>query len=182
MTKKSSSSSERPLPENTIIGIFDSHERAERAVKELQRSGYDMRNLSLVGKGIHEEEHPVGFYTTGQRIASWGGIGAFWGGVWGLLVGAAFFWIPGLGPIAVAGPFVHLLVSGLEGAALVGGIGAVGGALASLGVPRDSILKYERELKADKYLVLAHGTPEEVERARTIMAQIEATATELVAA
>jgi hypothetical protein len=92
--------------QHSIVATFETHRQAEAAVKELERSGFDMRKLSIVGKGHHSEEYPVGFYTAGDRMLSWGGIGAFWGGLWGLLVGAAFFWIPGFGPIAAAGPFV----------------------------------------------------------------------------
>ena len=165
---------------NSVIGVFETHTQAERAVKELQKSGFDMHKLSILGKGYHSEEHPVGFYTTGDRMKSWGGIGAFWGGLWGVLLGGAFFWVPGVGPLAVAGPLVHLLVSGLEGAALFGGLGAVGAALAGLGVPKRSIVKYETELKANKYLVIVHGLPHEVAGARTILQQTAAVETELV--
>jgi len=155
--------------DSSVVGVVKSHSEAEEVVKELQRAGFDMKKLSVIGKGYHTEEHPIGFYTTGDRIKGWGGIGAFWGGIWGFLFGAAFFWIPGLGPLAVAGPFVHLLVTGLEGAVLVGGVGALGGALVGLGVPKDSIVKYETRLKANNYLIIAHGTAEEVERARGIL-------------
>lgn len=155
---------------SAAIAGYDTPVQAEQAVKELERAGFDMKRLSIVGKGYHSEEYPVGFYTAGDRIMSWGGIGAFWGSLWGLLLGAAFFWIPGFGPVAVAGPFTHLLV-----AALAGGVGALGAALASLGVPKDSIVRYETQLKADKYLLVAHGSTEEVKRARDIIKTTAAT-------
>lgn len=155
--------------QSSVIGVVNTHADAEGVVKELQRSGFDMRKLSVVGKGYHSEEHPLGFYTTGDRMKSWGGIGAFWGGIWGLLFGAAFFWIPGIGPMAVAGPFVHMLVTGLEGAVLVGGAGALGGALMSLGLSKEKVVKYESSLRADKYIIIAHGTRGEVEVARSIL-------------
>jgi hypothetical protein len=161
--------------EDAIIAIFDSHEKAEEIVKDLQRSGFDMRKLSIVGKGYHSEEQPVGFYTTGERVKFWGGTGALWGGLWGMLVGAAFFWVPGIGPLAVAGPLVSIIVGALEGAVVVGGLSAVGAALYSLGVPRESVIRYEMALKADKFLVIAHGEPAEIERARTIMERLHAT-------
>jgi len=166
--------------DSAVIGVFATHGHAEDTVKDLQKAGFDMRKLSIVGKGYHSEEHPVGFYTTGDRMKAWGGIGAFWGGVWGLLVGGAFFWIPGVGPLAAAGPFVHMLVSGIEGAVMIGGLGAIGGALTRLGVPTESVLKYERHLRANKYLLIAHGSPEEVERARRILQQRAATEAEIV--
>lgn len=168
--------------ENAIIAVYDTHSQAEETIKELERSGFDMRKLSILGKGYHSEEQPVGFYTTGDRMRAWGGVGAFWGGLWGILFGAAFFWIPGVGPIAAAGPVVHLLAGALEGAALVGGLSALGAALSSLGLPKRSIVKYETELRADKYLVIAHGSAKEIGQARDIMNRHQATNTEAVAA
>jgi hypothetical protein len=100
----------------------------------------------------------------------WGSTGAFWGGFWGLLFGSAFFAIPGLGPVLVAGPLVAWIVGALEGAVVVGGLSAIGAGLYSIGIPKDSIIEYETALKSDKFLLLAHGTPEEVEQARRIMA------------
>jgi hypothetical protein len=155
--------------DNSVVGIVTTHDDAEEAVRELERSGFDMKKLSVIGKGYHSEEHPLGFYTTGDRIKGWGGLGVFWGGLWGLLLGAAFFWIPGVGPLAVAGPFAHLLVTGLEGAMLGGGVGALGGALTGLGLTKESVIKYETRLRADNFLIIAHGTAEEVERARDIL-------------
>jgi hypothetical protein len=155
--------------ESPVLAVYDAHTRAEQAIKTLRRAGFDIKKLSIVGKGYRSEEHPLGFFTAGDRIKVWGGTGAFWGSLWGMLAGAAFFWIPGIGALGVAGPFAHVLIGALEGAAVVGGVGALGGALASMGVPKDSIVKYEREVKADKYLLIVHGTPDEQRRARDIL-------------
>jgi uncharacterized membrane protein len=154
---------------NAVVAIYDSHPQAEEALKELQRSGFDMTKLSIVGKDYHTEEHVVGYYNAGDRMKRWGKSGAFWGGVWGLLFGSAFFAIPGLGPVLVAGPLVAWIVGALEGAVVVGGLGAVGAGLYSIGIPKDSIVLYESAIKSDNFLLLAHGTAEEVERAKEIM-------------
>ena len=159
-----------PTQDNAVIGIYDTHTTAEEAVKELQRSGFDMKQLSIVGKDYHSDEHVVGYYNTGDRMKYWGERGAFWGGLWGWLVGAAFFVIPGIGPILVAGPLVAWIVGALEGAVVFGGLSAVGAALYSIGIPRDSSLQYETALKADKFLVVAHGTAEEAAKAKSILA------------
>jgi hypothetical protein len=151
---------------NAAVAIYDHHVDAEGAVKELQKSGFDMKKLSIVGKDYHTEEHVVGYYNAGDRMKYWGKLGAFWGGIWGLLFGAAFFAIPGLGPVLVAGPLVSWIVSALEGAAVVGGVSAVGAGLYSIGIPKDSALKYETALKANRFVVVAHGTAEEVARAK----------------
>jgi len=159
---------------SAIIATYDTHPQAEEAVRELDRSGFDMKRLSIIGKGYHSEEHPVGFYTRGDRMKNWGGLGLFWGALWGMLLGAAFFWIPGIGPLGVAGPFVHVLVGGAEGAAVVGGASVVGAALMSLGVPKDGIIKYESSLRADKYLLIVHGNAGELEQARQIIERTKA--------
>ena len=169
-----------PAAKNAVIGVFDFHAQAEQAVKALEAGGFPMRRLSIIGKGYHTEEKPTGFYTTGDRVRTWGGAGLFWGSLWGLLFGAAFFWIPGVGPIAAAGPFAHLLVSAVEGALVVGGVSALGAALVSLGLPRKEVIKYEKYITADRYLVIAHGTAEEVAKAGELMEQEKAAETAVI--
>jgi len=155
--------------ENSVVAIYRQHNDAELAVKELQRGGVDMRKLSIAGKGYHTEEQVVGYYNTGDRMKYWGKVGAFWGGFWGLLFGSALFIIPGLGPLLVAGPLVAWIVAGLEGAVEVGVLGALGAGLFSIGIPKDSVVKYETALKSDQFLVIVHGTAAEVATAKKII-------------
>src|ERR1700689_171849 len=153
---------------DSVVAIYDTHEQADQAIKELQEGGVDMKSLSIAAKDMHTDEHVVGYYNAGDRMKYWGKVGAFWGGFWGLLFGSAMFAIPGIGPILVAGPLVAWIIAGLEGAAVVGGIGAVGAGLVSIGIPKDSVLKYEVALKTDKFLLVVHGTPDNVEKAKNI--------------
>jgi uncharacterized membrane protein len=155
--------------QNAVVAIYASHVEAEAAVKELQRGGIDMHSLSIVGKDSHTDEHVVGYYNTGDRMKYWGKTGAFWGGFWGLLFGSAFFAIPGLGPVLVAGPLVAWIVGGLEGAAVVGGLGAIGAGLYGMGIPKDSVVEYELAIKTDKFLLMVHDKASEVEKARKII-------------
>ncbi len=138
-------------------------------MKELQSGGVDLRKISIVGKGYHTDEHAVGYYNTGDRMMYWGKVGAFWGGFWGLLFGSAFFLIPGLGPILAAGPVVAWIVAGLEGAIEVGALGALGAGLYSIGIPKNSIVKYETALKTDQFLLIVHGTAADVAKANDII-------------
>jgi hypothetical protein len=157
--------------ESTVVAVYGSHTDAEQAVAKLSAASFDIRKISIVGKDYHTEENVVGYYTTGDRMKSWGGIGAFWGGIWGLLFGAGFFLIPGVGPVLVAGPILAALVGALESAAVVGGLSAVAAGLISLGIPKGSAIKYEAEIKSDKFVMVVHGTAEELERARAILAE-----------
>lgn len=151
--------------ESAIVAVYNDHVQAEEAVDKLKWAGFDMTRLSIVGKDYHTEENVIGYYNTGDRMKYWGKMGAFWGGLWGLLFGAAFFVVPGIGPVLVAGPVAAWIVGALEGAVVVGGLSAVGAGLYSIGIPKDSILQYEVALKADKFLLVAHGTADEVLKA-----------------
>jgi hypothetical protein len=79
-------------------------------------------------------------------------------------------------------PFVgkiRWIVAALEGAVVVGGISAVGAGLYGIGIPKNSILKYETSLQAGKFMLVVHGTADEVIRAKEILATNGASETEL---
>jgi hypothetical protein len=154
---------------DTVIAVFADHPAAEAAVKELTAAGLPMKTLSVVGKGYHTDEKVVGFYNLGDRVKFWGTRGAFWGGLWGLFFGGLFLTIPVVGPVIVLGYLATVAISAVEGAVVVGGLSALAAALYSIGVPKDSVIQYESALKADSFLVMAHGTPEAVARAKAIL-------------
>jgi hypothetical protein len=159
---------------NTVVAVYGTHVEAEEAVKKLQRGGVDMHMLSIVGKDTHTEEHAVGYYNNCDRMKYWGKTGAFWGGLWGMMVGSAFFFIPRIGPLLVAGPLITWIVGAAEGAVVVGGLSAIGAGLIGMGIPRDSVVEYEVALKTDQFLLMAHGTPAELENVKNIMATTRA--------
>ena len=159
---------------NTVVAVYGTHVEAEEAVKKLQRGGIDMHMLSIVGKNTHTEEHAVGYYNNCDRMKYWGKAGAFWGGLWGMMVGSAFFFIPGIGPLLVAGPLITWIVGAAEGAVVVGGLSAIGAGLIGMGIPKDSVVAYETALKTDQFLLMAHGTPAELENVKNIMATTRA--------
>jgi len=161
------------MPTDSLIAVFANHELAERAVKDLAAAKFDMTQLSIVGQGYHTEEKVVGFYNTGDRIKFWGSRGAYWGGLWGLFFGGVFLMVPVVGQVMVLGYLATAVASALEGAVAVGGLGALGAALSSIGVPKDSVLQYETALIADKFLVTAHGSATELARAKIILAGLD---------
>jgi hypothetical protein len=154
---------------DTVIAVFADHAAAEAAVKQLAASGFEMKHLSVVGKGYQTEEKVVGFYSAGDRIKFWGTRGAFWGGFWGLFLGGLFMTIPVVGHVVVLGYLATVAVSAIETAVVVGGLSALGAALYSIGVPKDSVIQYENAVKADGFLVMAHGTADEMARAKAIL-------------
>jgi hypothetical protein len=161
--------------ESNCVAVFERHEDAEAAIRELQRVGFDMKKLSIIGRDYHTEEHAVGFYNGGDRVRHWGKLGAFWGGLFGILFAPAFFFIPGIGPILTGGIVGSFLMGTIEGAAVGaavgGGASALAAALAGMGIPKDSVIRYEAAIKANKFLLIASGTAADVERARAVLVE-----------
>jgi hypothetical protein len=157
---------------DTVIAVFADHNAAETAVKKLAAAGFEMKNLSVVGKGYHTDEKVVGFYNAGDRIKFWGTRGALWGGLWGMFFGGLFLSIPIIGHVVVLGYLASMAIYGIENAIVVGGMSALGAALYGIGVPKDSVIQYETAIKADSFLVMAHGTASEVARARAILGTV----------
>ncbi len=57
------------------------------------------------------------------------------------------------------------------------GVSALGAALASIGIPNNSVLEYETAVKNGQILLVAHGTAEEVERAKDLLDDSQAKTT-----
>jgi hypothetical protein len=155
--------------ESVVVAVFDTHDKVEGAIREIGHSGFPLAQLTIIGKGYHTDEKVIGFYNIGDRIKLWGKNGAFWGGLWGLFVGGVFMTLPIVGPVVVLGHLAAMLLGAAEGAVLVGGVSALAGALASVGIPKDSVVRYEEAVKADRFLVMAHGAPDEVARVQALL-------------
>ena len=151
------------------VAVYDNHTQAESAVKALQRAGFDMKKLSIIGRDYHTEEHVVGFLNAGDRAKFFGKLGAFWGGLMGMLFGSALLFVPVVGHVIILGPLAATIFAGLQGAVLVGGASALVGALMAIGIPKDSVLRYETALKSDKFLLIVHGDAQEIKRAHELL-------------
>jgi uncharacterized membrane protein len=165
---------------HTIVGSFPSHAEAERVVLELQKEGFDMQKLSIIGKDYRTTEQVRGFLTwkdTAKTGAAGGGYwGSFVGGLFGILAGAGVVFIPGMAPIVIAGPIVGVLAGWLEGT-LVGGAGAaavggLAGALGGLGIPKNEVVRYETGIQAGEFIILVTGSNEDVSQAKQKLERI----------
>ena len=154
---------------NSCIAIFKTHQEAEQAIMALERAGFDMKKLSIVGKGYEREENVTGYYNGTTRVKSWGKKGALWGGLWGALFSPAFVCVPGAGSLTAGGILFATFVSGVSTAIFTGSFTALGAALYSIGIPRNSIIHYETAVKMEKFLLIVHSTRGEVERASDIL-------------
>lgn len=151
------------------VAVYGLRAQAETAVKALQRAGFDMKKISVIGKDYETDQHVLGFLNAGDRAKIFGKYGAFWGGLMGILFGSAMLFVPVVGHVIVLGPLAAALLGGVEGAALVGGVSALAGALMAIGIPRDSVLRYETALKANQFVLVVHGDGKDIARARELL-------------
>ena len=132
---------------NSVVCICDTHEHAQSARKSLQMAGIDTQTLSFATRDASADEHVLTDYTLGDQT----------------------FTLPGFGPLLVSGPLALWIVTALKDGAGAGGVSVVGAGLAKVGIARNSILQYEAALKAGKYLLVLHGSPNEVAKAVAII-------------
>jgi hypothetical protein len=157
----------------SVISVYGNMPQAEDAVRALDKGGFPIEHISVVAQDLQSEKEVHGYITAGDVAKGGASTGAWVGGLFGLLIGAAFIWVPGFGPLLVAGPLAAMLLGGIEGALAGAAGGGLLGALVGWGVSEKHILKYEEHLKGGKYLVIAHGTNDQVMRAREILNQTD---------
>ena len=138
-----------------LVATCAGHAQAERAIAELQTRGLGMENLSIFGKAFASDEEAIGFYTAGGQLLACGGSVGFWERLWKLLGDGGVFFVPGVGAVAAAGPFVRRLVATIDRGMPAGGLSTLGAALCRIGVPKSSIFRCEIEMKPSEYVLVA---------------------------
>ena len=125
-----------------MVGIDSSH-TAGRSQHQgtLKRLGIHMKRLSIVGKDYHPEEDVVGDYNTGDRVK----VGASLepsGAACGACCSGRRCSSSRASGLSLVRPAVTWIVAGPEGAAVVGGLSAMGAVLYGIGIPKDSVMQY----------------------------------------
>jgi hypothetical protein len=161
-------------PNDGVIAVYSSMEEIDEALRRLADEGIPTENMSVMTQNLESISKVHGFVTTGDVARSGAGWGAWIGGFFGLVTGVALLIIPGAGPVLVAGPAAAWILATLEGAgggAILGGL--VGGVVGHF-VKDKHIPKYENHLKGGKYLLVAHGEQDVVDRAQKVLDDTEA--------
>jgi hypothetical protein len=157
------------MAQESVVGVYDTMDQAEAAVRQLDGAKFPVSQVSIIATHLQSEKQVHGFVTSCDVAKQAAGTGAWLGGIFGLLVGAAFIWVPGVGPLVVAGSLTAALLGAAEGAVGWAAVSGLVGWLSALGISKEHILKYEEVLKAGKFLVIAHGEPADVAKARAAL-------------
>ena len=125
---------------NSVVCICETHEQVERALYNLEVAGIDTKTISLATQDGTSDLHDVDDYSYGDQT----------------------FVIPGLGLLLVNGPLASWIASAFQNGTGGEGVSIVGVALATLGIPRDSVLQYEAALKTKAHVIVLHSLPDAV--------------------
>jgi len=156
---------EREKATSSVVAVFRNHSDAEEAVRKLEQGGVPIQKISIIGRDFQLREDVQGYYRPSDAAKEGAGFGAWFGGLWGMLMGFGLFLLPGAGPLIVLGPLAGLIAGAISGA----GVGALVSGLMALGIDKEKALKLQARLQAGEFLVTVAGMPEEIERARQIL-------------
>ncbi len=152
--------------QRATVYVCNSHRLAQDAIKTLKNAGCDLKHLSVVGKDCCSVDQSLNYCedTAAQKkLAAWV---AFWHRIWSQLAGDAFLTIPGVGPVLVAGPLAQPMVSAWTDLRFEDEINPLGEVLRGWRMSLKSIAQYEAALADGLILLIVHGDPGEVARAR----------------
>ncbi len=150
------------------VTVYDRQAEADAAVKALQHARFDMTNLSIICRDYEPHDRVVGYLRI--RAPNFGRRSVFVHFLRGVVTGSARTFVPVIGHVIVLGPMASVLFDGLHGMAPTGsGIPHLPANLMALGIPRAAVRCYEKALKADRLLLIVHGEPAEILRARDVL-------------
>ena len=152
-----------------LVAVYPDEEKARAVVKRLIDKNFPMDLISVLGRIHPMGDDTLGIYTlnVAERMKAWGKKGVAWGGLWGMLAGAAgVFLIPGIGAVAAAGYIVEVIAGG----ALVGGATMAGSAALSqlaiafhrAGIPEETIQALHKAVEDGKYVLMLRGAETEL--------------------
>lgn len=158
------------------VGTFSTQAEAEQALGELRRAGFSMDQVSVIARDAHKRDEVAGVDVkdhvdnkADEGAAVGAATGGALGGITGLLVGLGTLAIPGVGPIMLAGAAATTLATTAAGAGIGAAAGGLVGALVGLGIPEDRAKVYNDRLSRGDFLVMVHGSSDDIARAESIL-------------
>ncbi|RMD56098.1 MAG: DUF1269 domain-containing protein [Nitrospirae bacterium] len=151
------------MAKQTLICVYDTVTKVEDALHKLKENDFPIKKVSVLSKDMKSGKKIHGYINVGTEAGTWVG------GIFGLLVGAAFIWLPGVGLVTIAGSLASSLLGAIEGA-LAGAItGGIIGALLGEDVPEEHRKKYEEMLHAGHHILVVQGQEDEVLKALELL-------------
>ena len=142
------------MKNNAVFCIAKDRYQAETIVEALKAAGFPSTDISVLLPDTsgtrdfaHEQNTKMPEGATTGVVA---GMGT--GAILGWLAGIGTLAIPGVGPFIAAGP----IMAALGGAAVVGAIGGIIGALVGMGIPEYEAKHYDGKISKGNALISVH--------------------------
>jgi hypothetical protein len=149
----------------SLIGVYKSYQDAISALYELQKSGYSIKPLTIVGKADIPASHI--HVTPNEKVEKAEiSVGLVAGSVLGLLTGVGIFAIPGFGLLFSAGALLSTF-AGMDLGFMTGGLAAI--FTKAMGIDESNAIKYEKHLNEGNFLLFAPGDKKQVELAKRLL-------------
>lgn len=156
---------------STVVGVFEDHAHAQRAVNELRRMGFTEDQIGVARRDSDEDrgrlatpadagDETYAGEGTAAGLATGAGVGALWG--LGIIAGV----LPAIGPAIAGGTLAAILSSAAAGAVAAG----LGGALIGLGLSKEEADFYDSEFQAGRTVVTVTA-PGRVTEAESVLRQ-----------
>jgi hypothetical protein len=159
----------------TVTALFDRHEDAAAAVRNLEIVGIPDADISMVANNTEswykadQPSNAAGDAGDAGDAGAGAGIGAVAGGGVGLLTGLGIMAIPGVGPVVAAGWLVATAAGTVLGAAAGGAAGGIVGALTNSGVSETHAHVYAEGVRRGGTPVTARVADDRVAEANGIL-------------
>ncbi|ALF54323.1 hypothetical protein ACX27_18115 [Nostoc piscinale CENA21] len=158
------------------LGVFTKAQELEKAINDLQASGFPLERVSVIAKDVKQGESigeaPLSDRIGDQDVNVSSPVGnTLTATSWGtLLLGLSSLALPGLGAVLAAGSVGVALATSVAGVA----VGAAANqnlvkAFTDLGIPEERARIYSDRLQQSYYLLILEGTESEIQRAEPIL-------------
>lgn len=152
---------------HTAFAQFHSRPEAEDCIRKLRHQGYDISSLTLIGKGYFSQQRVLGYQGALDRMRTRGLRWAANGGVWGLFFAISYLLLEGYRVVEVF-PWLVLYLTACW-AFIFGVVGALWGALSTIGLGPKLPLRFSTSFKASTYLVVATGNEQQIDQFRELL-------------
>jgi hypothetical protein len=158
----------------TVLGLFDTYERADNAVRTLRERGHPESDISVLAR---EQAIPSACEAPSQKndpTSAMAGIGAVTGGIGGLSLALFALAAPGVGAMLGIGTLGTIIAGGAVGTGAGAGAGGILGALANMNIPHEEAQVYAEGVKRGNILVGVEVSDAQSDATRSIMQDVGA--------
>jgi hypothetical protein len=152
----------------SLIATYTTVQDLEDAVAVLGASTFPIEQISVIARALDSHTQVHGFATSGFLNRKPLGAETWFEGVFSMLIGAAFIWLPRFGQIVVAGPLSDSLQKEFSKKS-ADSIEHPLGSLMQRGIPLKNILFYEASIQKGDFLLLIQGNHEQVKEVADLL-------------